>query len=369
MTEVTNSYVGKVPVRSLWLLMAYASEAKFLSNKYFGSIAENPNNIATVIALLLCDAVDARLRRQLSVGYKKRDETLSVVRGRIDFNRTFGRNLLMQGRVHCRFDTLTIDNEKNRYIKGAVRSLGRVVDKGPVQRQLYKLELEMSHRGIGDAAVEGSFSRHAALGAHNAMDAEVLELAKLAYMVALPCESTGGSKFLEPERAEQWVRKIFEKGIVGMLRRQPALASYTTKSGTPLKWPIQSMGTEIAEYFPGMRADIILQNSSGGNELVIDTKFTSILADGWHSDKTLKSGYIYQIYAYLRSQEVEGEPQSFKTGGLLLHPAVGYSMCDSVVIQGHKITFATIDLTATPSEVIEELRRISLYALTPPTAA
>jgi 5-methylcytosine-specific restriction enzyme subunit McrC len=365
-TELTTGHVGNVPVRSLWLLMAYASEAKFQSNKYFGSIAENPNNIANVIALLLCDAVDTRLRRQLSVDYKKHEATLSVVRGRIDFNRTFGRNLLLQARVHCRFDTLTINNEKNRYIKGAIKALGRVVDKGTVQRQLNKLELEMSHRGVGDTAGEGSFNRHAALGVHNAMDVEVLELAKLAYMISLPCESSGGSKFLEPERAEHWVRKIFEKGIVGMLRRQPALESYTTKSGAPLKWPIQFIGAEIAEYFPGMRADIILKNSSGGNELVIDTKFTSILADGWLKDKTLKSGYIYQIYAYLRSQEVEGEPQSFKTGGLLLHPSIGHRICDSVVIQGHKITFATIDLTATPSEIIEELRRIALYALAGP---
>jgi len=44
-----------------------------------------------------------------------------------------------------------------------------------------------------------------------------------------------------------------------------------------------------------------------GRRIVIDTKFNAVLTPGWHREKTLRSGYIYQIYAYLRSQEDNGD--------------------------------------------------------------
>ena len=44
-----------------------------------------------------------------------------------------------------------------------------------------------------------------------------------------------------------------------------------------------------------------------GRRIVIDTKFTSIVTAGWYREETLRSGYVYQIYAYLRSQVGRGD--------------------------------------------------------------
>jgi 5-methylcytosine-specific restriction enzyme subunit McrC len=91
--------------------------------------------------------------------------------------------------------------------------------------------------------------------------------------------------------------------------------------------------------------------------VVIDTKFTSILASGRFRDASLKSGYLYQMYAYLRSQERD-DPRWDQAAGLLLHPAIDASVYERVVIQNHPISFATIDLSRSPTIIRNELRSL-----------
>jgi 5-methylcytosine-specific restriction enzyme subunit McrC len=78
---------------------------------------------------------------------------------------------------------------------------------------------------------------------------------------------------------------------------------------------------------------------------VIDTKFTGVFAQGWYRDQTLRAGHIYQLYAYLRSQEGQGDARCDSAAGLLLHPAIAAEVDESVEIQGHPLRFATVDLT------------------------
>ena len=107
-----------------------------------------------------------------------------------------------------------------------------------------------------------------------------------------------------------------------------------------------------------MRTDIILNHSGARRRIVIDTKFNSIVTRGWYRDETLRSGYLYQIYSYLRSQEGNGDPLSEKASGLLLHPSVGNMVNEAVVIQNHEIRFATVDLRATAKDIRAQLLQI-----------
>ena len=91
--------------------------------------------------------------------------------------------------------------------------------------------------------------------------------------------------------------------------------------------------------------------------IVIDTKFTSIVTARWYREQSLRSGYIYQMYAYLRSQTGCGDVLADSASGLLLHPSVGQMLDETVVIQGHPIRFATVNLAAKPSEIRAQLMR------------
>ena len=112
---------------------------------------------------------------------------------------------------------------------------------------------------------------------------------------------------------------------------------------------------EKDKILPRMRTDVVLNHPPSGRRIVIDTKFTSIVTSGWYREETLRSGYMYQIYAYLHSQVGRGDALADCASGLLLHPAIGQTVDETVAIQGHHIRFATVDLTASPAEIRSQL--------------
>ncbi|MNR38055.1 5-methylcytosine-specific restriction enzyme subunit McrC [compost metagenome] len=107
-----------------------------------------------------------------------------------------------------------------------------------------------------------------------------------------------------------------------------------------------------------MTTDVILENLDLGQRMVIDTKFTSIYTRSNYREQTLRSGYLYQIYAYLRSQVDDSDTLARLASGLLLHPSIGETVDESVVIQGHYIRFATVDLAASSREIRDQLMRM-----------
>ena len=82
------------------------------------------------------------------------------------------------------------------------------------------------------------------------------------------------------------------------------------------------------------------------------------MTSGWYREETLRSGYVYQIYAYLRSQVGRGDALADCASGLLLHPAIGKTVDEAAVIQGHRIRFATVDLTASTAGIRLQLLRL-----------
>ena len=197
------------------------------------------------------------------------------------------------------------------------------------------------------------------MGRNDLADQRMLALSRLAFDLALPSEEAGANQLMRPEREEHWVRRLFEKAVGGLYTLELEPMGWRVRPGCQLDWPVTAPTEGISAILPGMRTDIIL-DAPDGRQLVIDTKFTSILTQGWHREESLKSGHIYQIYAYLRSQEQPEDPAcpSNSASGMLLHPAIDRHVDESVTIQGHQIRFVTVDLSAKP----ESIRRALLAA-------
>ena len=112
-----------------------------------------------------------------------------------------------------------------------------------------------------------------------------------------------------------------------------------------------------------MITDIILENEQNDRRIIIDTKFTDILTKSQYGDShRFKSGHIYQLYSYLRSQERPDDPLSLSSEGMLLYPAIGVDIDEAVELQGHIVRFVTIDLAKPTNIVVEELRRLPILS-------
>jgi 5-methylcytosine-specific restriction enzyme subunit McrC len=350
--------IGRIPVRNLWLLMLYASDLfRVLENKNV-AVEDNPDDIPDLVAEMLCHIVERRLQRNLSYGYQSREAVLGRVRGRIDLLNTERNRLLDRGKVACRFNELTVDTARNRYVRAALEEISKIVDRDGLAHRCRSLAASLKRIGVTGERPrrgEGSIDR---FGRHDANDQPMVSVARLAFNLALPTESAGAKNLSLPDREITWIRKLYEKGLAGFYDVVLSGKGWRVDAGKTISWLVENKSPGIDKILPSMRTDIILNHSDAGRRIVIDTKFNSVVTRGWYREETLRSGYIYQIYAYLRSQEGNGDSLAESASGLLLHPSVGDMVNEAVVIQNHEIRFATVDLAATAKEIREQLLQV-----------
>ena len=362
--------IGRIPVRNIWLLMLYASELyRELPPAAHVGVEEDPDELPNLVAELLTHAVERRMRRNLSFGYRRRHADLDRVRGRINLLRTERRQLVQRGRVACSFEELTVDTPFNQFVKAALNLLRGVVKSENLVRRCRSAAASMERAGVTSVLASNLRRRPrvpiSQLGWLEAGDRRMLAAARLAFDLALPTEDAGASYMSTPDRDEVWARKLFERAVAGFYDVVLTPRGWRVVHGQRLDWPKEDKSPDIDDVFPSMKTDIVLERPStdgsypGGHKAVIDTKFTSILKDGHHRDRTLTSAYIYQIYAYLRSQERKDDPRSLDSTGVLLHPSVGPAFDKHATIQGHKIRFVTVDLAADSKTIRSELLHIA----------
>jgi len=335
--------------------MLYASDLFRTRGTGRIGLEDNPDDLPDLVAEILAHAVEMRQRRRLSLGHQSRAAVLNRVRGRINVLTTERHQLLARGLIACRFDELTIDTPRNRYVRAALETISRVVRRRDIAHRCRSLAIGMKTMGVSGNAPSRTEIDAFRLGRCDASDQLMIAAAALAFDFALPTESAGANVLSLPDREVTWVRRLFEKAVAGFYAVVLSPAGWRVQCGTPFEWQIEEQTAGIDKILPTMRTDVALDNAELGHRIVIDTKFTSIVTAGWYRGETLRSSYIYQIYAYLRSQAGCGDHHADCASGLLLHPSIGAMVDETVAIQGHSIRFATVDLAGSATKIRSQL--------------
>jgi 5-methylcytosine-specific restriction enzyme subunit McrC len=88
--------------------------------------------------------------------------------------------------------------------------------------------------------------------------------------------------------------------------------------------------------------------------VIIETKYYSETLHAHYERKTLRSGHLYQLFAYVKNLENRGEPDN-RAEGILLYPAVHDRVKFETTIQGHRICARTVDLSQPWGDIRTEL--------------
>lgn len=355
---LADSRVGRIPVRNLWLLMLYASD--LFRSRAAGEVGieDLPDEIPDLVGEILADAAERRMRRRLTYGYQPAKRIQSRVRGRIDGLTTERKKLLARGLIACQFEDLTIDTARNQLVRAALEVISTLVKNPKTSHRCWSLARSMKSLGVSACQPTRQQMSLERFGRHDLNDRLVVHAARLALDLALPTEDAGTRALPLPSREEVWARKLFERAVGGFYQVFLDSSRWTVRCGWTLSWQVQEKTAGIDDILPTMRTDIVLDDRLGTQRIVIDTKFNAILTKGWHRDETLRSGYLYQMYAYLRSQVGKGDSYADGAIGLLLHPSIGDSIDETVRIQGHPVRFATVDLTASTRTIREQLSNV-----------
>ncbi len=361
----SNFVNGKVPVRNVWFLFLYANDlAEYFGR--FGAEVEDSPNIKTLIARLLCYVVELRLRRNLSFRFQQRRANLSRVRGKIDVLKTESHSLLKQGKIACRFEELTIDTPRNRFVRSALITLGKALDDNLPPRLCEKANiLARTLERVGVSTNLSSRSELATdqIARHESDDKLMVSLAHAVFNLILPTETEGNRPLLYAQRDEDAFPKLFETAIRNFYKAHLLNNNeWKVDQRRRIDWSVGKQSINFQSFLPLMETDIILVNSSKKRKIVIDTKFRSVFVRSRFTNKEkFRSENIYQMYAYIRSQETSIDSISFSTEGVLLYPTIGEDIDEAAEIDGHIFRFVTIDLSKPTAEIIKKLQMLPFH--------
>jgi 5-methylcytosine-specific restriction enzyme subunit McrC len=360
MRQVDRLSVMQIPIRNVWLLQLFASSLYRSLGAGLASAEENPEDLPDLVGRILAEEVTVRLHTGLSVGFQQSTRDLHRVRGRINVLATERQQLLLRGRVSCTFDEIVTDTPANRLVKAALERAAVLTSGKSIYRSL---ALQLDSAGVRGPCPPLSAAPAMQRQRLLIRDRVMIAAAELLLTLAIPTTESGAKMLPLPSLEDGYLRKLFEFATYGFYRHRLVPQGWTVTHGQRLRWDVSASSPGITAILPGMQVDVVLEHreasGAGPRRIVIDSKFTSVTKQGQYREATLASGYVYQIYAYLMSQD-RREVDS-KSEGLMLHPTLGDHLDEEVVIQGHRIRFATVDLAGSPQAMAADfLAAISL---------
>lgn len=342
-----------IPIRNIWHMLLYAwGEAGAVER--WQRDAEDAPSLDALLASVLARLVEQRMRIGLARGYELEDRAIRGIRGRIDFSRSLKTLEFERGQAHCRFHEFTADIPRNRVIRGVVHRLaaigafGPAADKAEALRQrLRRIVRDLD--GVTLVQPQPGMIGRETMGRNDGDYRLMFAICDLVLQRQMPAESTGDGDGLGLDRDTLTVHAVFERFVAAFLKLR--LAGWEVHPQKRLAWPASPM----LALLPGMQADLVLHDRGTDRMLVLDTKFTAAsLVPNGYGQRKLDSGHLYQIYAYLRSQdELSGAHRGAE--GLLLYPAAGWRLCEQTEIQGHGIRVETLDLGQSWQDVEDQL--------------
>lgn len=356
-SPASSECYGKIPVRNIWLLTLYASDFYRRQAGGTGKFAgeEAPEDIPDLVGEFLAAAVEKRLSDALTCRYVPAVEELSRVRGKIDLLRTEQRKLLERGKIACRVEHFTADTPRNRLVRAALERLAEKA-RPSLALRCAKLAARLRQCGVRGGRPSRAELSAERFGQQDRADVIMVSAARLIFDLMLPMTHSGEHFFARSHADLQFIRRLYEKAVAGFYSVVATPFGWSIYAGVWQDWQISGHSPQARALFPKMQLDIRLDHRQSARRIIIDTKFNALTIQTFYHNVRLRSHYVYQMYAYLRSQEKADDPMSCAAQGILLHPSVDGALADEyVTIQGHVMRFATVNLAGSTAEIRERL--------------
>ncbi|MEO2018983.1 MAG: hypothetical protein ABGZ53_31945 [Fuerstiella sp.] len=345
-----------IPVRNLWHMLLYVWDVLHLKSRWKSDVERAPT-LDALLTTILANLIQQRLRIGLGRDYRTHAAEIASIRGRVDFNASLRRMSFQHGRACCRFQLFSANVPKNQIVRSTMVRLVQVGDFGSSMPNTNKLRGRLRRLVRDMDAVEivelkTASIRREQLQRHDMDYQLMLTICYLLTQRQMPMEDKGNTGLPGLDRDAFTLYDIYERFVAKFYAHH--LEGWKVSPQQKLVWPT----SDATEYLPAMYPDLTLQHKSSGHLIVLDTKFTakSIVTGRW-GNRTFNRDHLFQIYAYLKSQEHRSAEHRTSTG-ILLYPTVDHDLRESTTIQGHSIRWETVDLAKPWQQIEAELLAI-----------
>jgi 5-methylcytosine-specific restriction enzyme subunit McrC len=324
------------------------------------AVVERAPSLDALLASVLLKLMQQRLRIGLGHDYLPEERSLRGVRGRINFAETLKQRGLDSGQLVCEFHGYRANSLRNQIVRSTIARLVKVGEFGPdaaqareMQQKLRRLLRDLD--GIDFVELTPDLIRrqlYARAGSEHDYRL-MLAICGLIVQRTMPADPEGNIRGRVPVIDHELLvlHRVYERFVANFYRFH--LRDWDVSAQKRLEWH----AAEPNERLPLMVPDIVLQEppQGSGRMILLDTKFTphSLVENQW-GKPVFDSSHMYQVYAYLKSQEHLSEAHR-RAVGILLYPAVQNRFSERINLQGHEIRIESVDLAAPWQEIEREL--------------
>lgn len=347
-----------IPIRNLWYMLMYAWEEPPLERLGLLENIEDAPTLDALLASILLKLIQQRMRIGLGRNYCEEQHLLRGIRGRINFTDSLKHHAFEHGQAYCNFEQYSLNVPKNQIVRSMLMRLIPIGRFGPDINRANELRQQLrwvtrAMDGIDLVELKLDFIRRQQLGRNDSDYKLMLAICELILERQMPTHATGDTRLPSLDQASKVMHRIYERFIACFYRTH--LKDWEITPQKNIKWHEKTMNN----YLPSMRPDLTLEEKKTGRTIVLDTKFTakSLITNQWGS-KSFDSSHLYQLYAYLKTQEHLSEHSRYASG-ILLYPTVDKSrLSERILLQDLMIRIETVDLTAPWQDIEHRLLEI-----------
>jgi len=351
-TPVSFTEYG-IPIRNLWHMLLYAWNETSEHHVSMQDVESAPT-LDALLATVLIKYIEQRMRIGLGRGYVSTSRRLRAVRGRVNFPESLKQQTFEHGEAECDFQQYSSNEPRNQIIRSTFVRLVQAGEFGPNRTQADHLRqrlrsLVRNLNGVELIELTPELIRRQQMAQNDNDYRLMLAVCELILMSQMPLEVEGRRPLPAVDRDLLVLHRIYERFVANFYRMK--LEGWEVSAQQRLHWHAQ----DANEHLPFMIPDLILREKKSGRIIVLDTKFTAgSLVENVSGKLVYDSSHLYQLYAYLRSQEHLSEKHA-ASAGILLYPSINTQLSEHIHLQEHVIRVETVDLAAPWPDVEKEL--------------
>ena len=337
-----------IRVQNVYYMLAYAFQV--LHEQGYKNVAtEEFDNVAELLAAILCRGVSVQIKRGLIRQYISREEALASTRGKLEIGESIKTQVIRKKQLVCNYDEFSVDAYPNRIIKTTMELLLRGSISKARKKEIRKLMIFFDGISILDIH---SINWDIQYDRNNPYRM-LIAVCRFVIKGLLQTTADGSTKIMD-YADDQTMAKLYEKFILGYYQREhPELKAYSPQ----IAWQVTD---GYRTLLPTMQSDIVITNKAAKKTLIIDAKYYThnMQMKAPYMTQTLHSGNLYQIFTYVKNWSAA--PDEVVSGMLLyagtddaIQPNNDYQM------SGNQISVKTLDMDCDFSKIAAQLDSIA----------
>lgn len=338
-------------IKNIYYMLSYAFQILKQSN-YEEIASEKFDEIQDLFAAILSKGVAQQLKQGLYREYISKNETLSVMRGKLDMQGTIRMRLQRKQKLACEYDELSENNLFNQILKTTLFYLVR--DANVATERKVALKKVMVFFDEVDLLEPSKIPWNRLYYRRNNRSYELLM--NLCYFVLDGMlQTTEKGDYKLSTFSDEHMAKLYEKFILEYYNKHHSYLSEV--KAAQVKWNLTGENTEsMIRFLPIMQTDIFLRLEE--KILIIDAKYYGKTLQKQYDKYTLHSGNVYQVFTYVKNQD---KNNTGNVAGLLLYAKTEESITPDCTfnIGGNQIGAKTLDLNTDFGVIASQLDKIA----------